>query len=64
MKVSSDPMAFVQSQVSVLQQQMDNHKPQDATETQDVRGPQDARLTQHLTKTNVRKGLTDFGPIY
>ncbi|XP_076004678.1 centrosomal protein of 162 kDa [Genypterus blacodes] len=51
-KVSSYLTASVQSKVSVLQQQRDNHKPQDAAETQDVRGPQELRLIQDLTKKN------------
>ncbi|XP_044215728.1 centrosomal protein of 162 kDa isoform X1 [Thunnus albacares] len=49
-KVSSELVASVQSLVTVLQQQIDTSSRQDATDSQEVRGPQGSRLTQHLPK--------------
>ncbi|XP_044063040.1 centrosomal protein of 162 kDa isoform X2 [Siniperca chuatsi] len=52
LKVSSELVASVQSLVAVLQQQIDTSSHQDATHTQEVRGPQESRLTHHLPKKN------------
>ncbi|XP_037641292.1 centrosomal protein of 162 kDa isoform X3 [Sebastes umbrosus] len=51
-KVSSELVASVQSLVAVLQQQMDTSSHQDATDTQEGRGPPQTRLTHHLPNNN------------
>ncbi|XP_045895582.1 centrosomal protein of 162 kDa-like isoform X1 [Micropterus dolomieu] len=50
LNVSSELVASVQSLVAVLQQQIDTSSHQDATDTQDIRGLQETRLTHHLPK--------------
>ncbi|XP_032374406.1 centrosomal protein of 162 kDa isoform X2 [Etheostoma spectabile] len=46
LKASSELVASVQSLVSVLRQQIDTGSHQDATDTQEVRGPQETRQTR------------------
>ncbi|XP_039662293.1 centrosomal protein of 162 kDa isoform X2 [Perca fluviatilis] len=52
LKASSELVASVQSLVAVLQQQIDTSSHRDATATQEVRGPQETRPTQHLPYNN------------
>ncbi|XP_029307790.1 centrosomal protein of 162 kDa isoform X4 [Cottoperca gobio] len=55
-KVSSELVASVQSLVSVLQQQIDISIHQEVTGTQEVRGPQETRLTDHPPNNNREEG--------
>ncbi|XP_028436995.1 centrosomal protein of 162 kDa isoform X2 [Perca flavescens] len=52
LNASSELVASVQSLVAVLQQQIDTSGHRDATDTQEVRGPQETRQTQHLPYNN------------
>uniref|UniRef100_A0A3Q3K0D1 Centrosomal protein of 162 kDa n=1 Tax=Monopterus albus TaxID=43700 RepID=A0A3Q3K0D1_MONAL len=52
LKVSSQLVASVQSLVAVLQQQIDTSSHRDTTDTLEVRGPQEMRLTHHLPNNN------------
>ncbi|XP_034730618.1 centrosomal protein of 162 kDa isoform X2 [Etheostoma cragini] len=52
LKASSELVASVQSLVAVLQQQIDTGSYQDATDTQEVRGPQETSQTQRLPYNN------------
>ena len=54
-RVSSELVASVQSLVAVLQQQIHTGSHQEATHTQEVRSPQETRLTHHLPNKNVGK---------
>lgn len=61
MRLSSELVASVQSLLAVVQQQIDTSGHQDATDTRDVRSPQETRLTHHLPKSNVRKYFISRG---